>query len=452
MLTRIEIDGFKTFDGFSLDLMPLTVITGPNAVGKSNLFDALRLLSRAVMEPELAQAFSGLRGRPDEQFRAPAGEHASSRIRIGVECLLDAKIEDAFGFQADLKHTRVRYEIGIARRHDPALGVERLFVDWEAADPIKHSEDRWLKVASEKMPTIKERTRSGQRRNPFLETSTDPVTGSKTISARQDGVQGRPRPLPADRATATYLSTVNDAKDFPHLYALRRSLSDVLFLHADPVAERRPSDHNAPTELASDAGNLAAVLHRIKVQTRSADRPVGALADLSSDLANLVPGVVRIDVVSNDTAREFELTAHLRDGQIFSSRVLSDGTLRMLALATVANDPQRAGVFCFEEPENGVTGPRAAAVLALLRDAVEDPGAKLFQVLMNSHSPWVLAALRDHETVIADMETIVRPEGRSQRRTRMRGRDWQLISSDPEHRISQLEADELLRMPDPQNA
>ena len=35
----------------------------------------------------------------------------------------------------------------------------------------------------------------------------------------------------------------------------------------------------------------------------------------------------------------------------FSSRVLSDGTLRMLALATLKNDPEHQGVLCFEEPE-----------------------------------------------------------------------------------------------------
>jgi AAA15 family ATPase/GTPase len=36
MLTRIEIDGFKTFRHFALDLEPFQVIVGPNGVGKSN--------------------------------------------------------------------------------------------------------------------------------------------------------------------------------------------------------------------------------------------------------------------------------------------------------------------------------------------------------------------------------------------------------------------------------
>jgi predicted ATPase len=44
MLTRIEIDGFKTFEQFHLDLGPFVVVLGRNA-RQSNLFDAIRLLA-----------------------------------------------------------------------------------------------------------------------------------------------------------------------------------------------------------------------------------------------------------------------------------------------------------------------------------------------------------------------------------------------------------------------
>ena len=42
MLTRIEIDGFKTFEDFAVDLAPFVAILGTNAAGKSNLFDAIQ--------------------------------------------------------------------------------------------------------------------------------------------------------------------------------------------------------------------------------------------------------------------------------------------------------------------------------------------------------------------------------------------------------------------------
>jgi AAA15 family ATPase/GTPase len=46
MITQIEIDGFKSFKDFKVELAPFQVIVGPNGSGKSNLFDALLLLSR----------------------------------------------------------------------------------------------------------------------------------------------------------------------------------------------------------------------------------------------------------------------------------------------------------------------------------------------------------------------------------------------------------------------
>ena len=45
MLTRLEVDGFKNLLGFDAYFGPYTCIAGPNAVGKSNIFDAIEFLS-----------------------------------------------------------------------------------------------------------------------------------------------------------------------------------------------------------------------------------------------------------------------------------------------------------------------------------------------------------------------------------------------------------------------
>src|SRR5579863_6840387 len=41
MLTRLEIDGFKSFRNFAINFQPFQVLIGPNGVGKTNLFDAI---------------------------------------------------------------------------------------------------------------------------------------------------------------------------------------------------------------------------------------------------------------------------------------------------------------------------------------------------------------------------------------------------------------------------
>ena len=49
MLTRIEIDGFKSFLDSGLDVPPFLALVGPNSSGKSNLLDALGFARAALL-------------------------------------------------------------------------------------------------------------------------------------------------------------------------------------------------------------------------------------------------------------------------------------------------------------------------------------------------------------------------------------------------------------------
>ena len=71
MLTRLEIDGFKTFEDLRVDLSPFTAIVGNNAAGKSNLFDVIQLLSN-LSSRDVSEAVKDMRGEPLELFRQTA--------------------------------------------------------------------------------------------------------------------------------------------------------------------------------------------------------------------------------------------------------------------------------------------------------------------------------------------------------------------------------------------
>ena len=58
MLTRLEINGFKSFHNFAFDFQPFQVFIGPNGVGKTNLFDAIVLLSHLASGHTLDEAFA----------------------------------------------------------------------------------------------------------------------------------------------------------------------------------------------------------------------------------------------------------------------------------------------------------------------------------------------------------------------------------------------------------
>lgn len=70
MITRIELDGFKSFSEFTLDVPPFLLLVGANASGKSNVVDALRLVAEAFELRKPAAAMSGFdRGQGFALFR-----------------------------------------------------------------------------------------------------------------------------------------------------------------------------------------------------------------------------------------------------------------------------------------------------------------------------------------------------------------------------------------------
>lgn len=69
MLKRIKIQRYKSLEDVEVNLTQLVVLFGPNAVGKSNLLDALQLLSKIGTSRTLKDAFDPpYRGKPLESF------------------------------------------------------------------------------------------------------------------------------------------------------------------------------------------------------------------------------------------------------------------------------------------------------------------------------------------------------------------------------------------------
>ena len=400
------------------------MIVGPNAAGKSNLFDALRLLSRLV-QYDVRNAFQELRGDSAELFRTTM-EEASNRIEIAVEMLLPPTVEDPYGLTHTLIHNRVRYSITVERRREKGTSYERLYVVNETASPIQQTEDRWYRSARKPTTNFRKKFIASRRKSEFLETTTSDV-GEHVFLARQDRTQGRGRPFPAEKAETSVLSGITSAAEFPHLYAIRSHLSNVRYLQLDPKLERSPASFLAPDRLEPDGSNLAAVLARIKARTQTELDPEGAIRTITQALKSIIPGISKLNVVTDDVRREHRLEIEATDGQTFSSKVISDGTLRVISLLTLIYDLDFSGIVCFEEPENGIHEYRIKQLIALLRQATIDLGGENpyhestgVQFLVNTHSPIVMSSLEEYELIYADVVTLVAKDRGPTRSTRMR--------------------------------
>lgn len=441
MLTRIEVDGFKTFSDFSADLRPFIAVVGPNATGKSNLFDALRFIAR-LAETDVRQAMQDLRGEPEELFRQTR-LGSQKKMKFALEALLPKTGMDEFGARFETPAQRIRYELAIELRDSP----QGVFVTHEDCRIIRAEGDR-IKFEPEG------RLSRSSRKTPFLETERDDRGNPRIFLIRQDGLadsgtskRGSPLQLPAAEAARSALSTIATS-EFRHLYAFKKLITGTQFLEINPTAARKANDRYEDKRLRSDASNLAASLAEIQRRSATEERPAGAIADISADLAMLIPQVRTVRVLDDAKAREYAFEVELRDGTSFSSRVISDGTIRLLALLAIIDDPNRQGILCFEEPENGVHEGRIPDLIDVLRSATSEPviDGAYFQVLINTHSPAVMKALEAKEVLFADMVlSMGKQNGVSETRTRMRSIAPDKTLFDDEHHLYPAKVEELLK-------
>lgn len=398
MLTQIEIDGFKTFKDFKVELAPFQVIVGPNGSGKSNLFDALHLLSR-LADTDLRSAFQDLRGTPDELFMLlPNGKRVDS-IRFAIEMLVDKKVKDDLGQEADVKYTRLRYELAVTFRTDE-YGLEQPLILYESLKAVPREHDSWCKkytLTTENgwLPPVEESART------FIDTDFEYKSSHESdkmhdLSSKTPLIHLYPdgnlveliRSFATPGLQRTILSVgLGGGKDYSHVFAAREELRSLRFLHLNPEELRKSGSIKAPTILSYEGKNLPAMLMRMQMEDKF------ALTDVSRDMANLVPGIIRIRVEKNAARNEYDVWADTSDHKSFSAQVLSDGTLRLLALATIRNDPHFHGIFCLEEPENGVHPLHLSTMAQILHEMAtnfDDPqqvNEPLRQVLITTHSP-----------------------------------------------------------------
>src|SRR5258706_1647549 len=131
-----------------------------------------------------------------------------------------------------------------------------------------------------------------------------------------------------------------------------------------------------------------------------------ALPNVVKDIARIIPDVRNLTVKPAERD-ELLLEIETQDGSRFSSRVLSDGTLRLLTLVTLKNDPMHRGVLAFEEPENGVQPQRLRQILErlfALATNFDKQDENLRQGLVNTHSPHPLANLASERLLFVGLK------------------------------------------------
>jgi len=280
MLTRLHVRGFKNLLDVEVYFGPFTCVAGLNAVGKSNLFDAVRLLHLLTQHPimEAVQLLRESKGRspePKSLFTA-FGRFRSPEFRLTADLLLQREVQDDFGVEATAAISSVRYEVGFRLNEDEK--PERLELVTESLVPLPiTTAQRDLRFPAKR--EFKNSAIAGRRVGDFI--STIRGESGPQIKVHQEGHGGRM--VPAPRSSRTVLGGLASS-DFPTLLAAHREMESWQTLLLEPSAMRAPADYRDPRTVDSRGAFLPAAIERLARGYKDKAKVYAAIANRLAEL------------------------------------------------------------------------------------------------------------------------------------------------------------------------
>jgi predicted ATPase len=344
LIRRLTLQNFLSYgpEGVSVDLLPLNVLIGPNASGKSNLFEALAILRSTARDLQGAIREGG---GIDEYLWKGRG----ARERGVLEALLD----DPEPFLSD----RIRYRIELARSGTRAeVGEELIQAEAAAASEVSF------------VPSYHYRNGKGVLASRLEEESDRTLTAAEL------------------KAGQSILSQRRDPERYPTITFLGDYFGGIALFQEWSFGRRTPNRLPQPTDLPSDfllpdTSNLGLVLHDLLQTSEKREEVTGYLRQFYEH-ARFISARIQ--------GGPLQLYIEEEGGRLIPSSRLSDGTLRFLCLVAILCHPAPPPVIGIEEPELGLHPDILPTIAEMLRAASDRT-----QLFVTTHSDVLVSALSD---------------------------------------------------------
>lgn len=348
MITHLSINGFKSLKNIKeLKLPRLAVLFGPNTAGKSNFLDALQALSRIGTKHTLADALQDpIRGYPIEAFTFPSGgltellNQANSQFTLGSRLIVG---KDKFEYKVTM---------GIV----PGAGTLTI-------------EDEYLAALT---------ARDALKGNPLIEK----VDNQLRIRRRSKPAHPRTEMVGLNHSILSDLRL--SGVEYRGIEKCRNELLGWRMYYLDPrLAMRRPATPSETDDIGPLGENIASFLYRLQNENHKYFEAVRRL------LTTIIPSIEGLEVDLDKKRGTLDITIR-QNGISYSSRIISEGTLRILALCAIANTPKSPHLLAYEEPENGVHPRRIELIAEVLASLALDQDR---QIIVTTHSPLFAAMM-----------------------------------------------------------
>lgn len=337
MLTKLRIEGFKAVKQGELKLSPLTLLIGRNGSGKSSALEALQWLQEA--------ALNGLEAATTDRFESFQLLVNRRTDRIGLNLEWDSP---------GPRKIHVRYGLWVKPRIVRSRNALRLpIVDDEECVIGRTSGSQWI---------IRSRTtghgpavRSTHQGHPLRDSDT--LALSRLDSRRQP-------------------QAINSFYEF---------IRTAVFLRLSPraIAEYGSTSQRARGPMLDEDGRRLVAL--LKVMTPSQRER------LTARVQEVLESVTDVKLKARGDQGQLSIRERMRSrggkGEFdIPAPLLSEGTRRLTAIFALLESKPRPPFIAIEEVENGLD----PWTLQVVFDALRDIAAEGTQVLLTTHSPFLL--------------------------------------------------------------
>ena len=354
-LSKLQVQHYKSLDDVSVDFAPdVTLVVGPNGVGKSNFVDVLRFLRDAVVEDL---------------------EHAVTK-REGIQRLLQT-------------YKTKPYQIGI-----------EIHFGWRPSDPPV------IRIANYKL-----RFKAIRGGNYAVESESGTyfeLFAPKEFPKWQFDRSSIPD-VSID-SLALVLASKTSPDSPPSNGFVAQHIAEWNFCTIYPNTLRKPAVADRDLQLKESGENWASVIKALKRSPKGRE----ALDRIYDAMRTVLPGFIEVSIqtVGSYLVPLFKFRMQGEgegEGELvsFDPVQLSDGTLRFFGILLAAYQLPAPKLLVIEEPEQTIY----PAALAVLADVFKEVG-RTTQVLVTTHSPHLIQFFAPEQIRVAVMHkgmTQIRP-------------------------------------------
>lgn len=364
MFTRIEARRFRSLKAVEQDIGAFRALVGPNGSGKTTFLDVVAFLGDLMRNR--GDVRKTVFDRSFNYQKLLWLEHGSD-FQLAVEAQIP---DDVRASMAEEKqrfcHVRYQIQIGLGESSQQVgLDHETLWLFEGGHNPPQP------RLEFPRPPALPESllATSSQKRKAAI---TKKVGGNDNYYT-----EGKKSYMPSfrlGRGKSALANVPADVDSFPVSTWFQRLLEEGVQTFAlNGLAIRQPSPPGVGMKFLPDGSNLPWVVDSLKKSPSAFQRWVEHVRTAIGDIAD-------VETIEREEDRHRYLVLTYSNGARVPSWLVSDGTLRLLALTIPAYLPDLTGTFLIEEPENGIHPRAIETVLQSLSSMYSS------QVLVATHS------------------------------------------------------------------